>query len=252
MELLNCGDLEIKYNESNIESSILWEKHCHSRFELIAVLEGDVSVMLEGLTYRLKADQCIVIPPLSYHSITINEGGSYRRVTALFPLDCVPEILHSDFKSGVATVFYSDCIARIKSVVQKGAAEFYEPLARSLMVEVFYGMLDSKRSHTTPSGDDFLRKTVSYIDGHIGEKISLDDLARHSSRSPSSFSHLFEEKMGISPKQYILRKKLATARKLIAEGTPPTTAAAQVGYENYSNFYRMYLKHYGVAPTKRK
>ena len=57
--------------------------------------------------------------------------------------------------------------------------------------------------------------------------------------------------MNISPKQYILRKKLATARKLIAEGTPPTVAAMQVGYENYSNFYRQYTKHYGTAPTKR-
>ena len=113
-------------------------------------------------------------------------------------------------------------------------------------------MLESKRNNNAPDKDDFLEKTVRYIDGHIGEKITLDDLARHTSRSKSSFSHLFEEKMGISPKQYILHKKLATARKLIAEGTPPTTAAVQVGYENYSNFYRMYLKHYGTAPAKRK
>ncbi len=252
MECLNCGDLEIKYNESNIASTVLWEKHCHSRFELIAVLEGDVNVMLEGLTFRLKADQCIVIPPLSYHSITINEGGIYRRVTALFPIDTVPEILHRDFTSGAATVFYSDCIERLKTVVQKGSPEFYEPLAESLMTEVFYGMLDAKKNSPTPDRDDFLQRATRYIDQHIGEKISLDDLSRHSSRSRSSFSHLFEDKMGISPKQYILRKKLATARKLIAEGTPPTTAAMQVGYENYSNFYRMYLKHYGTAPTKRK
>ena len=252
MECLKFGDVEIKYNETNIASSVLWEKHCHSRFELIAVLEGDVSVMLEGLTYRLVAGQCIVVPPLAYHSITINAVGAYRRVTALFPLDTVPEILHRDFTVGVSAVFYSDSIERLKSTVQKNATDLYAPLAKSLMVEVFYSMLEAKRNNTIPDKDDFLEKTVRYIDGHIGEKITLDDLARHTSRSKSSFSHLFEEKMGISPKQYILHKKLATARKLIAEGTPPTTAAVQVGYENYSNFYRMYLKHYGTAPAKRK
>lgn len=252
MKCLNLGDVEIKYNETYIESSVLWEKHCHSRFELIAVLEGDVSVMLEGVTYRLTSGQCIIVPPLAYHSITINAVGTYRRVTALFPIDTVPDVVQKDFAAGVAAVFYSDCIERLGSVVQKDSPDLYAPLAKSLMVELFYGMLDAKRNNPTPDKDDFLERATRYIDAHLGEKISLDDLARHSSRSPSSFSHLFEEKMGISPKQYILRKKLATARKLIAEGTPPTTAAVQVGYENYSNFYRMYLKHYGTAPAKRK
>jgi AraC-like DNA-binding protein/quercetin dioxygenase-like cupin family protein len=252
MESLKFGEVEIKYNETSIESSVLWEKHCHSRFELIAVLEGDVSVMLEGLTYRLTADQCIIVPPLAYHSITINAIGTYRRVTALFPLDTVPEVLRGDFTATAPAVFYSDCTDRLAAAVQRGAPDLFSPLAKSLMIEVFYGMLETTRGSAAPDKDDFLEKAAHYIDQHIGRKISIDDLARHTSRSPSSFSHLFEERMGISPKQYILRKKLATARKLIAEGVPPTTAAVQVGYENYSNFYRMYRKHYGTAPAKRK
>ena len=191
-------------------------------------------------------------PPLSYHSITINEGGRYRRVTALFPLDLVPEVLRSDFISdSTAAVFYSTYIERLRAVVQASSPTFYEPLASSLMVNIFYDMLEAARSSTSPDKDDFLQRTVHYIDQHLGEKISLDELARETSRSKSSFSHLFEEKMSISPKQYILHKKLATARKLISEGVPPTTASAQVGYENYSSFYRLYIKHYGVAPTKR-
>ena len=169
-----------------------------------------------------------------------------------FPVDTVPDVVRKDFAAGVAAVFYSDCIERLRSVVEKDSPDLYSPLAKSLMVELFYSILEAKRNNPTPDKDDFLERATRYIDAHLGEKISLDDLARHSSRSPSSFSHLFEEKMGISPKQYILRKKLATARKLIAEGTPPTAAAVQVGYENYSNFYRMYLKHYGTAPAKRK
>lgn len=252
MEFLKFGEVEIKYNESDTQSSVLWERHCHSRFELIAVLEGDVSVMLEGLTYRLTSDQCIIVPPLAYHSVTINAGGIYRRVTALFPLDLVPEILHRDFTAGTAALFYSSCIERLKSAVQRDSHEFYAPLAKSLMVEVFYDMLEARKSSATPDKDTFLQKTVGYIDQYLGEKISLDDLARHTSRSNSSFSHLFEEKMGISPKQYILRKKLAAARKLIGEGVPPTSAAARVGYVNYSSFYRMYMKQYGTAPAKQK
>ena len=38
--------------------------------------------------------------------------------------------------------------------------------------------------------------------------------------------------MKVSPKQYILEKKLALAEKYIAEGVPATIAAASVGYDN--------------------
>jgi AraC-like DNA-binding protein len=49
--------------------------------------------------------------------------------------------------------------------------------------------------------------------------------------------------MGISPKQYVLQKRMALAAKLIREGVPPTKVALRVGYENYSNFYRIYQKY---------
>ena len=113
------------------------------------------------------------------------------------------------------------------------------------MVEIFYDALHSSSASAEIESDDFLRKALRYIDENLHKKILLDDLAKHTSRSKSSFCHLFEEKMKISPKQYILQKKLALASKLMDEGVPRTVAAMQVGYENYSNFYRIYLKHFG-------
>jgi len=57
--------------------------------------------------------------------------------------------------------------------------------------------------------------------------------------------------MKVSPKQYILQKRMALAAKLIREGVPPTEVALRVGYDNYSNFYRMYQKHLHAAPSGR-
>ena len=99
--------------------------------------------------------------------------------------------------------------------------------------------------------DSFLQSAIEYIDEHLCEKIYLDDLAKHTFRSKSSFCHLFESKMKITPKQYILQKKLALANKMIKEGIPATEVAKQIGYENYSNFYRAYKKQYQKGPTKK-
>ena len=110
------------------------------------------------------------------------------------------------------------------------------------MTEIFYDACLSPKAHEKIQADAFLQKAFEYIELHLHEKILLDDIAKYTSRSKSSFCHLFESKMNISPKQYILQKKLALASKLIDEGVPHTVAAMQVGYENYSNFYRLYRK----------
>ena len=244
---------EFEYIESNIDTTLLWESHCHARFEMIAVLEGDISIMLEGKSYRLTEGQSVIIPPLAYHTITANKRGFYRRVTALFDLEVIPAVLQSRFLQNGKdiAIFSSPQIEELKIICKKEDPSLYAPLAQSLMIKLFYDNLRARESNNVTEADEFLQKTVMYIDQHLDEKILLEDLARHTSRSKSSFCHLFEEKMNISPKQYILQKKLALANKLIVDGTPPTVAAIRVGYDNYSNFYRMYHKHFGSSPSKR-
>ncbi|MBE6576998.1 MAG: AraC family transcriptional regulator [Ruminococcaceae bacterium] len=244
------NDFVIEYNEEIIDRSVLWESHCHALFEMIAVVEGDVDIMLEGTGYRLKENQVIIIPPLCYHSITVNESRAYKRVTVLFDGDAIPEVLRKELaKRGAQTpVLLSAKVDKLKRICEEDRPEFFAPLAHSLMIQLLYDALQSSRNNVGEM-DEFLQRVIVYIDAHLREKILLDDLARHTSRSKSSFCHLFEEKMNISPKQYILQKKLALADKLIGEGVPPTVVAMQIGYDNYSNFYRVYKKHIGKSPN---
>ena len=247
------GEFEFEYTESKINDRVLWESHCHAKFEMIAVIEGDINIMLEGRSYRLKENQTVIIPSLSYHTVTANGGGNYRRVTVLFERNAIPAVLRPQFMGNDAdiAISFSPQIKELKRICQERNPEFYAPLAQSLMIQIFYSSLQAKQSCAETETDEFLQKAILYIDGHLREKILLCDLAKHTSRSKSSFCHLFEEKMNISPKQYILQKKLFLAKKLIDDGIPPTAAAVQVGYENYSNFYRMYLRQFGTSPAKR-
>ena len=89
----NTKDFEIEYTESESAHSVLWERHCHSQYEMIAVAEGDITVTLEGQNYRLKENQILIVPPLFYHSVKANGEGSYRRITALFGADIIPSVL---------------------------------------------------------------------------------------------------------------------------------------------------------------
>lgn len=242
---------EFTYTESHIENSFSWERHCHARYEMIAVLEGDVRIMLEGRTYRLTENQVGIIPPLLYHTVMANKREAYRRVTALFSRTAVPAALREQFEEKTAdpTIFFWRQLHEFRTICEAESPSFYEPLANSLMTQIFYHIIRAEQADKRGDTDEFLQKIILYIDRHLGEKILLDDLAAYTARSKSSVCHLFEEKMGISPRQYILQKRLALANKLIRDGTPPTLAAIQVGYENYSAFYRVYRKHFQTNPS---
>ena len=115
---------------------------------------------------------------------------------------------------------------------------------------MFYECTHGESLHESAVLNDALQSVLDHIDAHLCEKITLDDIAAATAHSKSSISHIFVEKMRITPKQYILQKKLALARKLINSGTPPTLAAVRIGYDNYSDFYRIYRKHTGHPPSK--
>ena len=136
---VKTNDFEFEYIESKIDHPILWESHCHAQYEMIAVAEGDITVMLEGQNYRLKKNEIIIIPPLFYHSVTANGGERYRRITALFGIDAIPSVLQDSFTNQERNITVATSrIDKIKEICQKKDASFYAPLLHSLMIETFY------------------------------------------------------------------------------------------------------------------
>ncbi len=240
------------FKESPVKNNLLWESHCHGQFEMIGVVKGDITVNLEGKRYRLGEGQYALIPPLTYHTVTANQQGTYRRVTVLFGREAIPQVLRRPL-SVREDLFIgrSDQLTQLTEICKEPNHTFYAPLANSIMVQILYQSVREKKTDTSARIDDSLARMLEYIDDHLCEKICLDDIAAHAACSKSSVSHLFEDRMKITPKQYILQKRLALAEALLQEGVPASETALRVGYDNYSNFYRIYRKHFGTPPSKK-
>lgn len=246
---------EFTYSENHVDSYVLWDNHCHARYEMIAVLEGDISIMLEGRCCRLTEDQYIIIPPLLYHAVTANKQGDYKRVTAFFDIQAVPSVLREEFTQNDAqpAIYSSSLIKDIRICCQEEKAAYYEPLIESLMIPLFYNSLKAPAAGIGDTEvDQFILKLIKYIDDNLCKRITLEDLARYTARSKSFICHRFREIMGIPPGQYVLQKKMAFAQKMIQEGHPPTLVASQIGYKNYGTFYRMYIQHFRSAPSLKQ
>ena len=67
--------------------------------------------------------------------------------------------------------------------------------------------------------------------------------------SKSYLHYIFENQLNITPKKYILSKKLLHAQQDIRNGDNPTQVYSNYGFLNYSSFYRAYIKRFGYSPS---
>ena len=182
-----------RYMENTICRDMLIENHCHSEFEMLAVLEGDIKVIIEGKSLNLTSADAIILPPLLYHTISSNKKGSYRRITVIFDISAIPKQLseYISEKETVNTAFSWHRFEEIADICKTGNENYYAPLADSLMTEIFYSYTAKKTEVSHSAYNDTLEKVIKYIDEHLFEKILLEDIAKHTASSKSLISTFF-------------------------------------------------------------
>ena len=90
-----------------------------------------------------------------------------------------------------------------------------------------------------------------YIAKHIGEQISVQDIAAAACISESYFSHLFKKETGRSVVDYINRQKVEKAAALLENPRVKVAeAAAQVGLDNANYFSVIFKKVTGLSPLE--
>lgn len=93
------------------------------------------------------------------------------------------------------------------------------------------------------------RMVLDYCQGHLGDKIGLEDLARLCGLSRYQFLRRFALSVGLTPHAWLTRLRLERACAALARA-PATIAqvAADVGFYDQSHFNRAFRAAYGVPP----
>ncbi len=89
---------------------------------------------------------------------------------------------------------------------------------------------------------------LSYINENYKGKIALSDLATIMNVSPMYFSNLFKSAFNISPRQYILNKRLTESQRLLLSTELSVKEIAyEVGFENENYFSEFFSSKVGVS-----
>ncbi len=88
--------------------------------------------------------------------------------------------------------------------------------------------------------------------GSLGERVTLEDLARRHHTSSRRLARRFRRDTGLSFAEWSRRARLVHAITWIAEGRPVTSIALDLGYDSPSAFCAMFKRELGVPPTRFK
>ena len=105
---------------------------------------------------------------------------------------------------------------------------------------------DTVPSHNSPQ----INEIISYINQHLCENVTTSMLAEQFFLSPSYLCKLFRNATGTTLHKYVVAKRVTLAKALLADGMSVSATCSACGFNDYSNFIKIFTKSVGVSPKK--
>lgn len=263
-------DFEIYYYNDSRFSGV--RMHSHDYYEFYFYLEGDVGMQFEDTLFPMKPGDMLLIPPgISHQAIHLGKEKAYRRFVFWLEVDYVKQ-LESISPSFVYIMqqavnrhyyhYHYDLIefntiqAMIFRLIEETRADRYgqEAMIPLMLNELILHLNRSAylqdHPNTPHQEQNLYDNLIQYIEAHLEEDLSLEQLASIFYVSKFHISHIFKENLGLSIHQYITKKRLALCRDAILSSIDIGKAYLMYGFKDYSSFFRAFRKEYGISPKE--
>lgn len=244
--------------------------HYHDFHKILILLSGDITYCIEGHTYDLSPDDIVLVSAGEVHKPIIRSESPYERIIIYVSPDFLNEYRDDDndlslcFRQAFAEQahvlrLHSSKGGRLGAAIREldnslRDADYAHELYHRILFLEFMIQLNRAALHNQVAfiGDSASNAKVlsilSYLNEHLTEDISIDDLSARFYLSRYYLMHTFKEQTGYTIGGYLLAKRLFFAKELIAGGTPITDVCYACGFKNYSTFSRAYKKSFGESP----
>lgn len=92
-------------------------------------------------------------------------------------------------------------------------------------------------------------KGLLYIQEHLGEALSLKDIAFFVGYSEYHYERVFKQWMGMGVMEYVKEQRLQQAWEQIQNGEKIITVAFRYGYQSHSGFTKAFKRRFGISPS---
>lgn len=128
-----------------------------------------------------------------------------------------------------------------------------DELLQLKMIEGVYVLLNTNKNlyasvfdFTDPWKIDIL----DFLESNYMNDISMEEIANYTGRSLSTFKRDFKKCSSLSPREWLIHRRLEAANELIRKGEGKVSEICfKVGFKNLSHFSKIYKEKYGIPPT---
>lgn len=125
--------------------------------------------------------------------------------------------------------------------------EKMEAVARMMQAVACYTYLNGYIRYVVPK---MIAQIEEYIEMHLDESISLDDISGTLFISKSKLCHIVREEMNMSVVQMIQTKRINRIKELLSDGKTLVAASQACGYNDPSYCSRVFKKITGISPRE--
>ncbi|HZV06757.1 MAG TPA: AraC family transcriptional regulator [Gemmataceae bacterium] len=111
--------------------------------------------------------------------------------------------------------------------------------------------LKRRRNGTESDHADRIEAAKAYLANRLGERITLEEVARAVHTSPFHLARIFQQRTGVPVHRYLTRLRLRAALERLADGANDLTALAlELGFSSHSHFTDAFRREFGCTPSK--
>ena len=235
--------------------------HTHSDYELLYIINGDVTHIIEDKKFKLRAGDLVFIRPNMYHFIQIDSSErDYERININFAasdintdMSIIPDsvnVINTNENSRLSDIF-----GKVSVYANTFDSEVFYKILKGLITEVVYNIsltdsVDEREelSVTNP----IITQAINYINTNLFTIKNVGEVADAIFVTESYLFKLFKKELRKGPKKYITDKRLLAAQQMIKHGEKPTVIFERCGFNDYTSFYRGYVEYFGHSPSKEQ
>lgn len=259
-KLTNYKNNDMFYERRLSENSAnrIIKSHTHEIYEIILLKQGKITYSVEGKNYNLKQNSIIFTRPHKIHSIIIKED-IYERYDLVVDFSFIPKNFYKNIPADLDVIncdgnrYLLDLFEKFDYYIENTKEEVTDRVIKNLVMEILYNINIAAELHQNQnklSINPIIKAATLYIDQNFTTLQSIDEICNKLFITKSHLHHLFTKHLQTSPKQYIILKRLVLAQNKIRRGAKATEIYQECGFNDYTTFFRSYVKHFGYPPSK--
>lgn len=252
-----------KGNQTHIETAE------HSAYELFFFVRGNVIYFINDKQFLLTPYDVLCINRFEAHAPHILPSEEYERIYIHFDQEFIRD--YYSFVNPLMQLFTQSPHRRIphlrlNKVSLRQVFSLLEDMEKLIAAKDDHGVLQLflqllfvlnvahldalTAPNNSSSKSEKLFDVLDWIDAHYTENINLDDLSKSFFINKYYLCHIFKDYTGFSPISYINFKRVTQAIELMSQNVSLTDCCYRVGFNNYSVFYKSFIKFLGCSPRE--